>query len=358
MSLFPVLTFALTLAAPPPGAVQPPAAWTERAMALARRARETSDAAFYVQGLEAVERALALAPQDFEALKAKAWLLLGQHRFDEALAIAQRLNAKAPDDVIVYGLLTDAYVELGRYAEAERACQWMLDLRPGNLPALTRASYLRELFGDAEGALELMALALDQTPAGEAEERAWVLTQIGHLRLALGRPAEAEATLTQALEAFPGYHYALGQLARVRGEQGRHAEAARLREQHYAAAPHPENLYELGAALRRAGRRKEAGQAFARFERAARAEMASPDNANRELIYYYTDHARRPAEALRVAEVEIARRSDLFTLEAYAWALRANGRHREARRHMEAALAVGSRDARLLHHARALGLRP
>ena len=31
---------------------------------------------------------------------------------------------------MVYGLLTDAHVELGNYAEAEKACQWMLDLRP------------------------------------------------------------------------------------------------------------------------------------------------------------------------------------------------------------------------------------
>jgi tetratricopeptide (TPR) repeat protein len=333
------------------------AAWIDLGMALARRARETSDANLYAQGLQAVDHALSLAPQDFEALKARAWLLLGQHRFAEALEIARLLNTRAPDDVIVYGLLTDASVELGRYAEAERACQWMLDLRPGNTPALTRASYLRELFGDVEGALELMVLALDQIGAGEVEERAWVLTQIGHLRLELGRHAEAEAALQQALEAFPGYHYTLGQLARLRGEQGRHAEAARMRERHYAAAPHPENLYELAAALQRAGRRREARLAFARFEGEARAEMASPDNANRELIDYYVDHARRPAEALRLAQAEMALRGDVFTRAAYARALQANGRRREARRQMEIVLSVGTRDARLLRQARHLGLR-
>ena len=31
----------------------------------------------------------------------------------------------------------------------------MLDLRPGNLPGLTRAAYLRELFGDLDGSVEL-----------------------------------------------------------------------------------------------------------------------------------------------------------------------------------------------------------
>lgn len=334
----------------------PPAVWAELAFAFASRARETSDPAFHVQGLQAVERAFALAPEHFEAGKAKAWLLLGQHRFAEALEVAQRLNAQAPDDVLVYGLLTDALVELGRYAEAERSCQWMLDLRPGNVPGLTRAAYLRELFGDLEGALQLMRQALEQTAPGEVEERAWLLTQIGHLRLGLGQPEQAEAALAEALESFPGYHYALGQLARVRTAQGRHAEAARLQAERYAAAPHPENLFELAEALEHAGRRTEAREAFRHFERAARAEMEGPDNANRELVFYYTDHARRPAEALRVAELESARRADAFTLDALAWALRANGKKAEARRQMQAALSVGTRDPRLLEHARTLGV--
>ena len=53
--------------------------------------------------------------------------------------------------MLVYGFLVDAYAELGDYAEAEKAAQWMLDLRPGNVPGLTRAAYLRELFGDLDG---------------------------------------------------------------------------------------------------------------------------------------------------------------------------------------------------------------
>ena len=54
------------------------------------------------------------------------------------------LNKRMPDDVLVYGFLTDANVELGNYEEAEKACNWMLKLRPGNIPALTRAAFLRD----------------------------------------------------------------------------------------------------------------------------------------------------------------------------------------------------------------------
>ena len=85
---------------------------------------------------------------------------------------------------MVYGLLTEANAELGYYKDAETAAQWMLNLRPGNLPALTNAAHLRELFGDMEGSYELLQMAYESTPPTEEEERAWLLTQMGHLRLA------------------------------------------------------------------------------------------------------------------------------------------------------------------------------
>jgi tetratricopeptide (TPR) repeat protein len=326
-------------------------AHTDLALALTRRARETSDPAFYVQAEQAIETCLAVAPDDFEALKVRAWVYLGQHRFAEARDLAVALNKRAPDDVMVYGLITDAQAELGNYPEAEAACQWMLDLRPGNVPGITRAGYLRELFGDVEGALELMSSAYQQTPLSETEDRAWILTQIGHLQLTAGRAREAEGVLQEALALFPGYHYALGQLARVRTDQGRHAEALDLLRQRYQAAPHPENLYELAEALARAGRKGEARAAFADFEREARAEMEGPDNANRELVYYYADHASRPTAALALARSERARRGDVQTAAAYAWALYRSGRTVEAQEEMQGALAVGTRDPDLRRRA-------
>ena len=324
---------------------------TDLALALARRARETSDPAFYAQAEAALEKCLAVSPDDREALKVRAWVLLGQHRFAEARDLATALNKRVPDDLTVYGLLTDAQAELGNYAEAEAACQWMLDLRPGNVPGLTRAAYLRELFGDLDGALELMSAAYQQTPFSETEDRAWILTQLGHLHLAAGRPAEAETVLRRALDEFPGYHYALGQLASVRTAQGRHQEAADLMRRRYQAAPHPENLYEMAQALERSGQAAPARAAYAEFERVARAEMEQADNANHELVYYYADHASRPTEALALARKELVRRRDVHTLAAYAWALHASGRPAEAQRQMRQALEVGTRDPELRRRA-------
>jgi tetratricopeptide (TPR) repeat protein len=326
--------------------------YNDLALGLAQRARDTADPAFYERAEEAVRRSLELDPGNLEGKKMRVWVLLGKHQFAAALELARSLNKEIPDDVQVYGFLTDALVELGNYKEAEEACQWMLDLRPGNVPALTRASYLRELFGDIEGSIELMSVAYQRTPPDEKEDRVWLLTQLGHLESTAGRFENAERLLHEALQVIPDYHYALANLAKLRTAQNRHDEAARLLKQRYDNAPHPENLYDFAEALERAERPTEARTAFAEFEKCALKEAESWDNANRELIFYYAKHAGKPEEALRIAKMESARRQDVYTLDAYAWALYANSEHREAREQVSRVLAVGTKDPALVERAR------
>jgi len=330
--------------------------YNQLAIALSRRARETSDVTFYAQAEDALKKSYELAPENLEGQKIHVWLLLGRHEFPAALEAAKTVNKRVPDDVLVYGFLVDANAELGNYKDAETAAQWMLDLRPGNLPGLTRAAYLRELFGDADGAYDLMDMALQATPPTEAEDTAWILNQMAHLRLISGKPEAAENLLNQALAKFPGYHYALANLAKLRIEQKRYAEAVDLLRQRYQAGPHAENLYDLAEALELAGRTAEAQKAFAEFETKSLAESVRKDNSDRELIFYYADHANQPAKALEVARQELAWRHDVYTLDAYAWALHVNGQDEKACKQIETALAVGVRDAKIFRHAGEIAL--
>ena len=326
------------------------------ATALIRRARETSDARYYAQADDAVKKSLQLAPNNFDTKRIRVSILLSEHDFPAALDAAKALNRQVPDDVMVYGLLTEANAELGNYKDAESAAQWMLNLRPGNLPALTHAAHLRELFGDIDGSYELLQMAYESTPPTEDEERAWLLTQMGHLRLATGNTDAAEKLLHQALTTFPNYPFAMGALGEVRIQQTRYAEAVALFRQRYQFTSRTENLYDLARALRLAGREGEAKKAFAEFERKSLLESSQKDNSNRELIFYYADCEKQPAQALQVAEQEYSWRKDVYTLDAYAWALHRNGRDVEARQQIERALAVGIRDAKLLLHAGEISL--
>jgi tetratricopeptide (TPR) repeat protein len=321
------------------------------AMAYARRARETSDVAYYAKAEETLEQSFKIAPDSFEALKVRAWLLLGRHEFAKALEAATALNKRVPDDVTVYGYLADANAELGNYDAAVKAAQWMLNIRPGNVAGLTRAAYLRELHGDLTGAMDLMHMAYDSTPFQEAEDRAWLLTQIAHLQLLSGNLQEAETYANGALGLFPNYHYALGTLAQVRTAQNRYDDAVVLLEKRYMAAPHAENLFALAEALDRAGRKDDAARGFAEFEQKSLKESGITDNSNHELIAYYVDYAHQPAKALEIAKLELTRRHDAFTLDAYAWSLAASGDYAQANAEMQKALAFGVKDPKVLHHA-------
>ncbi len=333
------------------------AGYNHLAIALSRRARETSDAIYYAQAEEALKKSMALAPADFESQKIRVWLLLGRHEFAAALEAAQALNKKVPDDVLVYGFLTDANAELGNYGEggecgavdAQPASGQSARHDPGRLPA--------RIVWRCGGAYQLMDMAYQSTVPTETEDRAWILSQMGHLRFIDGKADDAENILQQVSIIFPKYHYALGNLAKVRIAQKRYDEAVALLQQRYDAAPHAENLYDLAEALELAGRTSDSKKAFADFEAKALAESSRKDNSSRELVFYYADHANRPAQALAIAEQEHAWRHDVYTLDAYGWALHTNGQDAEARKQLDAALAVGIRDAKLFAHAGEIALK-
>ena len=124
-----------------------------------------------------------------------------------------------------------------------------------------------------------------------------------------------------------------------------------LLRKRYSGAPHAENLFALAEALELAGQRDESSKAFAEFERKSLAETNITDNSNHELIAYYVDHAHQPEKALEVAQREVARRHDVFTLDCYAWALAANGEYEAANAQIQKALQVGVKDPKILLHA-------
>ena len=327
------------------------------AMAYARRARETSDVHFYRKAEDALTRSFGIKPENFEGLKTEAWLLLGRHEFARARELATRLNQRNPDDVSVYGYLVDANAELGNYDEAVRAAQWMLNLRPGNVAGLTRAAYLRELHGDLPGAMELMQSAYDSVGSHETEDRAWILTQLSHLYLLSGDINKAEIDAEGALNLFPNYHYALGALAQVRLAQKRGGEAVALFEKRYQESPHPENLFALAEALREAGADARAAVCFEEFRQKAEMESHLADNANREFVAYLVDVQKDPPAALAIAERERARRHDVFTRDAYAWALASSGQYSKADAEIRQVIALGIKDPRVLYHAGVIALK-
>ena len=195
-----------------PGHTQP---YNDLAVAYVRRVRETGDVSYYEQAEVAAQKSLQMSPDNLEGQKARILILIGRKDFVRALELAKALNKKVPDDVLVYGFIADADIELGNYKDAEEAAQWMLDMRPGNVPGLLRGARLRQIFGDAEGSMEFFSQAYQQTPPTQMEDQAWILTQMGDLQLSIGKTDEARKLFRSALEKFPSYHLAAQSLTRA-----------------------------------------------------------------------------------------------------------------------------------------------
>lgn len=334
--------------------VQP---YNDLALGYIRRARETSNGHYYEQAEAAIQKARKIDPDNFENRKAEVMLLLGRKEFARALDLARAMNKKMPDDVLVYGLVADADIALGNYKEAEWAAQWMLDMRPGNVPGLLRGGRLRVLFGDADGAMDFFNEAYQKTPPVETENQAWILTQMAALQESAGNIDAAEKLVRSALDKFPNYYLAVEAEAQLKIDENKPAEAVQLLRERNGQFPTLASEYALAKAMESAGMLEQADAAYAAFEIAARAQIGAPDNVNLELIHYYLGRGNNPGEAMRIAKLEAARRQDPAALDAYAWSLYANAWYVEAQAEMDKALAVGVRDAAYFYHAGAIAAR-
>ncbi|HUR98531.1 MAG TPA: hypothetical protein VMZ26_10750, partial [Pyrinomonadaceae bacterium] len=155
-----------------------PLGYSNLAMLFMKEARKTGDFSLNQKAEAAVGRALEISPSDVPARKLQAALHLAYHRFPEAADAAKKLRDQLPSDSFAYGVLTDAYMELGEYEQAVDAAQRMVDLKPGTA-SYSRVAQLRVLHGDHKGALEMFTQAARVTDPSDKETQSWCLVQLG-----------------------------------------------------------------------------------------------------------------------------------------------------------------------------------
>jgi len=325
------------------------------AVGLTRRARETGDVAYYQEAVKTLQEAERLDPGNRQSLRISAWVAMGQHEFLHAYTVARRYDRRYPDDSWNLSVMGDALMELGRYDEAEKTFQKMVDLRPGPA-AYSRVAYLREIRGDLDGAMQMMQMALSASDPRETEDRAWLLVQIAHLQELNGNLAASEASYRAALQAFAGYHYALAGLSELMLRQGHAQEAASLASSAIESAPHAERYLVLADALRASGREPEALEAEATFEQLALKNVENSDNENHDLVLFYLQRRPDAGKALGIARLEAGRRRDIHTLDRLAVALAAAGETRQAKHLLRQVLKIGTRDPLIAGHAASLGM--
>jgi tetratricopeptide (TPR) repeat protein len=326
-------------------------AYNELALAFLRRTRETADPRYLKDADAALAQGLQLDSTDFQLQRTQVALMLSRHEFAQARNRATVLNHRTPDDVMTYGYIAEADIALGNYPEAETNAQWMMNMRPYNTPALLVAARLRTVYGDAHGAIDLLNRAYSQTSPAEVEDLAWIANQIASIQIESGQSAAAAQTLEGAEQVFPHYPFTMENLARVRMAQNRANDALQLWMQATLIDHDPHALYELARAQEAAGQAKEARATYAEFEKLASEPGRATDASRLDLILMYAESPATAPNALKLAQWEVAARQDVWTLDAYAWALYANAKYQDADVAVQKAIAVGIQSAQIFDHA-------
>jgi tetratricopeptide (TPR) repeat protein len=317
-------------------------------LAYQQRARETGDPSFYPLSERTLRKAIAHSGDDYLATTGLASLAAARHRFENARALAEKAIALSPTSAAPYGVLGDALIELGRYEEAFTAFDRMASIKP-NIASYARVSYARELLGRPDEAVEAMELAVD-AGSGNPENHAWTLVQLGNLHFDSGRVDRAARLYRTALDRLPGYVYAQAGLARVEAARGRTRSAVALYRSALETNPLPQFAAALGDTLAAAGRRDEAGEAYALVDVIQRLFEANGVRTELETALFDLDHDRGVADALARAEEAYDDRKSIEAEDVLAWAYYKNGRCEDALSHSRRALRLGTKDALKLFH--------
>ncbi|MEA2276435.1 MAG: hypothetical protein QOC78_1395 [Solirubrobacteraceae bacterium] len=331
--------------------------YTLLSSAYLQKVRETGDAGYYQRAAAAVSRALILSPSDPAALTQRSAVELSRHDFRAGLADAQRARALAPAVNKPFGVLVDALVELGRYDDAGRALQQMVNRHP-DLAAYARVSYFRELHGNLPGAVRAMGRAV--SAGGEVPENdAYVRTLLGNLELQRGDLVAARRAFGGALVSLPGYVPAVAGMAKVDVARGRlPAAIARLRDA-VTRLPLPEYVIALAEAEHVAGRRVAAARDLDLVRVEERLLARSGVNTDVDTALFEADHGS-PQKAVALARRAWAAAPSVRAADALGWALTRAGDARAALPWAAWALHLGSRDPAFNLHAalaaRAAGL--
>jgi tetratricopeptide (TPR) repeat protein len=339
-----------------------PAVYSALGAAFLQRARETGDVEDFQLAEQALQKSLDLDNADFAAEPAfstMAAVCMGEHRFGDAVTYAQNALALGSGDLSSFAIVGDANADMGEYERAAVAYS-RLDIsgesatQPTNVYVRdSRTSYLKFISGDTAGAIRLMqsAVAAGTEARLPAENLAWLYFELGEYESQAGDVAAADRAYVAALNTHPGDYRALAGLGKLRGNQGRYAEAIKLYQSAIAVVPMPIFVAELGDLYTRSGNLEEAKKQYQLVQYIGLLGHINQVLHNRDLALFYADHDIKLDESLTLAHKEFEVRHDIYTWDALAWALYKNGKYQEASDAMENALRPGTRDALLLFHA-------
>ena len=292
--------------------------------------------------------------QRFQALSLKSTVLLNMHQFKDAFDVANQAVAINNYNAGIYGALIDANVELGHYEEAVKDCDKMLGIRP-DLRSYSRASYIRQIYGDNQGAIDAMKMAIDAGVPG-AEQTEWARVNLGDLYLNTGKKDSASFTYRTSLVYRPDYPFAQMGMARVYRAEKNYDTAITITKTAIKTLGESSfvsflaDLYELKGDEKKAMEvRHDVIDLLEKGEKENAKEAVIPHNGNRELAIAYLN-VKDYNKALGYAKKDYDMRPDnIDANELMAWINYEKGDVAAAKGYAEKTMVTHSHNANLLY---------
>jgi len=244
----------------------------------------------------------------FRALTTKASVELSQHEFEAALKAGQKAVQLNPYNADVYGALADAYVEMGQYEKAVEMADKMVSIRP-DLRSYSRVSYLREIHGDIEGAIEAMKLAISAGYPGQ-EFTCWARLTLGELLEMYGQADEAAKQYRMALSERPDYPFAIAALGGLEMEKGNYEAAEKRLKEACKIIPEVGFYEDLAHLYKKMGRTEELAELKKEILLMLEDDVQSGHNMNMEYAAFYSELFEQPEKALEYVQKEWEKRPD------------------------------------------------
>jgi tetratricopeptide (TPR) repeat protein len=320
------------------------------------RGRLTGDLDDQTRALAAARIASSIAPTQTTAKSLEATILYTLHDFINAVVIADALYRANPADLGSLATRADAELELGQIAAARVDYGNVAGTAPGAAVDV-RLARLAYVTGHPAQAQALATKALREAADADSEaDLGFYDYAVGEYARLSGSAAEARSAYAAALAIRPTDFGSLVGLAKVDAATG-HVDAAIAGLEHAASiAPQPETLTLLGDLQSLQGQEADALAQYATVRAIRQLSAISGTVFDRQLLLFELDHGGASPAILAAAQAGLSTRTDAGAHDLVAWAAYRLGRLDLAQREMDAALATGIVDARILEHAGAIAI--
>lgn len=320
----------------------------------AQRARESGNFEDYLTAEKLARKSLAIRWQrNGKTAVTLTSVLLAQHRFTEAQAVARDLVNREADIPQYRSLLGEVSVEVGDYGTAQMMFDsvWSERAHLSNAPRLARwlelNNHVREARRILVDARNEAQLRRDVT----RETKAWFNLRLGEFELRSGRPRAAKSAFLAGLETEPNDHRLMAAMARWSIGDNDPRAAIEWGERAIAIQLDPSTLGLLGDAYAALGDTVKSSEYFHTLQVAV---SQQPGAYHRAWSLYLLDHDMRVGEVLNQAQSELETRKDIYGYDLVAWALFKSGRNAEAAAMMREAMRLNTPDPLLRRHQEAI----